>query len=286
MTSITSPLRYPGGKAKALKRILPLIPTEFSEYREPFLGGGSVFISLKKRDPNLFCRISDLNLDVYFFWKTLHENPDNLINAILTIKKGCKNGRNLYTKLAKAKPSGVFCRALRFYILNRITFSGTVDSGGYSAEAFEKRFTLSRIENLRPLTNLLNNVEITTGSYERLLFEKGQNVFIFLDPPYWNARKSSLYGKNGNLNKSFDHSKFAENVKQCKHKWLITCDDSDFIRDLFSSFAYLYPWELQYGMNKKKVIIGKELFITNLGSQHAQRLSAELALREPVGTVM
>lgn len=39
---IKSPLRYPGGKSKALKEILPLIP-EFTEYREPMVGGGSIF---------------------------------------------------------------------------------------------------------------------------------------------------------------------------------------------------------------------------------------------------
>lgn len=37
---IKSPLRYPGGKSKAIKFIAPLIP-KFKEYREPFLGGGS-----------------------------------------------------------------------------------------------------------------------------------------------------------------------------------------------------------------------------------------------------
>jgi site-specific DNA-adenine methylase len=44
---ISGPLRYPGGKSKALKFIAPLIPN-FEEYREPFLGGGSVFIYLKQ----------------------------------------------------------------------------------------------------------------------------------------------------------------------------------------------------------------------------------------------
>ena len=44
---IKSPLRYPGGKSRAVKFIAPLIP-EFDEYREPFIGGGSVFIYLKQ----------------------------------------------------------------------------------------------------------------------------------------------------------------------------------------------------------------------------------------------
>ena len=40
-----SPLRYPGGKSRALKQILPLIPMSISEFREPFVGGGSVFFA-------------------------------------------------------------------------------------------------------------------------------------------------------------------------------------------------------------------------------------------------
>jgi DNA adenine methylase len=48
-------------------------------------------------------------------------------------------------------------------------------------------------------------------------------------------------------------------MKKCKHLWLITYDDCQEVRRLFS-FAYIYSWELQYGMTTKK---GKELFITN-----------------------
>jgi DNA adenine methylase len=225
-----------------------------------------VFIAIKQQNPDIVCRINDLNPDVYCFWRTLKKNPTELIDAITKVKKVSRNGKSLYAKLARAQTSGVFGRALRFYILNRISYSGTVDSGGYSSEAFEKRFTLSRIETLRPLANLLRNVEITNGNYENLLSKKGKNVFIFMDPPYWKTRKSTLYGKNGNLNKFFDHKQFAEDVTKCEHKWLITCDDSILIRELFS-FAHIYPWEMRYGMNKKQ-IKGKELFITNCESEH------------------
>lgn len=40
--------------------------------------------------------------------------------------------------------------------------------------------------------------------------------------------------KNGNLHKAFDHKRFAENMKQCPHKWLITYDYSQYVRELFS----------------------------------------------------
>lgn len=265
MRKLITPLRYPGGKSKALKKILPLIPDDICEYREPFVGGGSVFVALKQKNPNLFCELNDLNPDVSAFWSCLQHNPTHFITAIREIKKNTKNGKQLYSKLANSRPEGIFGKALRFYILNRITYSGTVDSGGYSSESFYKRFTDSVIEKLEPLSELLKNVEISNESYEHLLVKGGKDVFIFLDPPYWKPRYSPLYGKRGSLNKFFDHEKFAILVEKCKHKWLITCDDSEMIRNLFpSSKFHVFPWELLYnGMHKKKGVKGKELCITN-----------------------
>jgi DNA adenine methylase len=197
-----------------------------------------------------------------------------LIDSITQIRKIWKDGRNLYSRLASSRPSGVFGRALRFYILNRITYSGIADSGGYSAESFERRFTKSKIDALLFLSKLLNNVEITDESYERLLLKKGKDVFIFLDPPYWKARSFSLYGKNGLMNRFFDHRKFAENVRKCKHKWLITCDDAPEMRDLFSFAPHIYSWKMMYsGLHKKKAIQGKELFITNYEPESALQLT-------------
>jgi DNA adenine methylase len=43
-----SPLRYPGGKSKAIDNIIPHIPLDIKEFREPFVGGGSVFLGFKK----------------------------------------------------------------------------------------------------------------------------------------------------------------------------------------------------------------------------------------------
>lgn len=272
---IRSPLRYPGGKSRAVAKILPLIPESFAEYREPFLGGASVFTAVRQKHPKKIFRVNDLNFDVFSFWKTLQEKPAELTKAVLAIKERCKDGKHLHSILIRSETKGIFGRALRYYILNRISYSGIVDSGGYSAESFEKRFTLSKIKNIAPISALLKNVKITNESYERLLFREGKDVFIFLDPPYWTQRKSPLYGKSGNLNKFFDHEQFAENVKKCKHKWLITCDDSDFIRELFS-FAHVYPWEMKYnGMHKKKAVNGKELFITNIKLDFQQSSNAK-----------
>ena len=156
-------------------------------------------------------------------------------------------------------------RAAAFFIYNRITFSGTSLSGGFSEGAFKGRFTESSIQRLNEFAQVINGSKITNYDYEELLNKDGDNVFIFLDPPYYSATKSALYGKNGNMHKSFDHERFAENMRNCKHNWLITYDDSTFIRDLFS-FANIIPWTLTYGMrnvNDNSDQNGKEIFISN-----------------------
>ncbi len=74
-----------------------------------------------------------------------------------------------------------------------------------------------------------------------------------------------MYGKDGDLHTSFDHQKFAKNMENCKHQWLITYDNSEEIRNNFKGFNII-DWELQYGMNnykQGKAEKGKEIFISN-----------------------
>ena len=256
-----SPLRYPGGKSRAIKQILPLLPASMQEFREPFVGGGSVYLAVRSIfGRNISYWINDLNYDLYCFWKY----ADRIAEEIQRLKTEHPDGRELYAFLKEGMTSD-FERAVRFFIMNRITFSGVMDAGGYSQQAFESRFTASSIQRLRNIKGCLAGTTVTHGDYEELLFKDGQGVFIFLDPPYLSATKSKLYGHKGALHTGFDHERFAANMRKCRHRWLITYDDSPVIRELFS-FATLIEWELQYGMNNYKqgrAAKGKELFIKN-----------------------
>ena len=90
-----SPLRYPGGKTRAVKQILPLLPKEYSEFREPFVGGGSVFLAAKQRK-NADYIINDLNFDLFCFWKHAKENNNSLYEAVKKIKDLEHDGRALF----------------------------------------------------------------------------------------------------------------------------------------------------------------------------------------------
>ena len=261
---IKSPLRYPGGKSRAVKKILPLIPDDIQEFREPFVGGGSVFIALKQHLPDISYAINDLNYNLIAFWKTARDRNQEFRQVIESYREKFE-GDSLYRHFQPRQEQNTFDRAVRFFVLNRITFSGTADSGGYSSQAHHDRFTQSSIDRISPLQTLLARVSITHDDYANTITRAGSEVFLFLDPPYFSTVGSKLYGENGDLHQTFDHERFARIMKKSPHRWLITLDDCPEVRDMFS-WATILPWELQYGMDnycQTRAGIGKELFIMN-----------------------
>lgn len=271
---LKSPLRYPGGKSRAVGLISSIIPN-YQEYREPFVGGGSVFFNQKQINVNAKFWINDLYEPLYIFWKEAQEEIHGLIGLINNFKFRFSTGKELFFFLRENYSSlSTKEKAAAFFIFNRITFSGTSDSGGYSEGAYMGRFTPSSISRLLEVSPLLRNTVITNLDYAEVVGAPGNDVFIFLDPPYYSATKSALYGKNGNLHKSFDHVRFLETMKVCPHKWLITYDDCEYIRDLFS-FANIVSWDLKYGMrnvsNGESNQVGKELLIANFDFQISEK---------------
>ena len=63
--SLKTPLRYPGGKSKAIKTLSQWYPKNISEYREPFIGGGSIAIDVTKSNPDIPIWINDLYCLLY-----------------------------------------------------------------------------------------------------------------------------------------------------------------------------------------------------------------------------
>ena len=270
---IRTPLRYPGGKQKALAQIFAQFPAQFSSFREPFVGGGSVFIAVRQAFPDAPVWINDLNPEVYSFWITARDQLPELVSTLRRIKDTAIDGKKLYLEWRDLKGGSVFDRAVRFFVMNRVTFSGTTDSGGYSSSAFQSRFTHSSLDRLELLGGVMGGVRVTNLDYREVVKPLGSSVqepsnssvFVFLDPPYWSATKSKLYGANGNLHAGFDHAAFAATLEACPHRWLVTYDDSPLIREYFE-FAQVSAWELQYGMNNYRQLRaakGAELFIRN-----------------------
>ncbi|MBA7591031.1 hypothetical protein ES708_33178 [subsurface metagenome] len=141
-------------------------------------------------------------------------------------------------------------------------------SGGYSKDAFKKRFTESSIDRLSDLKKILENVDIFNEDYSRLMNGSKNNVLIYLDPPYLKNKKSKLYGKNGDLHLNFDHDSFYNQVISCNHNLLISYDNS--LKNVRKFHNYknfnIYSMNIQYGMNniaRNRIPKKNELLITN-----------------------
>ena len=66
LKSLKTPLRYPGGKSRAVVKLFQYLPdlSQVKEFREPFIGGGSVALEITKRYPNMDVWVNDLYLSL------------------------------------------------------------------------------------------------------------------------------------------------------------------------------------------------------------------------------
>ncbi len=263
-----SPLRYPGGKQKAIDQISRMFPDAAKEYREPLVGGGSVYFHAKTMGFAQKYWINDKFEELVSFWNTV-QNPTTCKKLERELEKLRANFesadeiKEYFLKARKENPSSEFRKAFLFFFFNRVTFSGTTRAGGFSSSASTRRFTASSIERLKPMPEALDGTKITNLDFKDIIREPGKDVFLFLDPPYYTANR--LYGHGGSLH-LFDHEGLAALLHASKHRFLITYDDCQEIRDLYS-WANIVPWSLQYGMNNcnlnNESKIGAELFISN-----------------------
>lgn len=268
MKLISSCLRWPGGKHRAIPQILAKLPKDIIEWREPCLGGGNIFLAAIQNNIAKSYWVNDLYSELINFWKVVSDqHATNLMQEWLryycsfsvSVKK---DQFNLFQKTHWNDTINEEVRhsaldAIRFFFINRCSFSGSTMSGGFSASAAVDRFTYSSIDRIALCTKYFSQAKITNLDYSALIDEPGAGVFLMLDPPYSNARK--LYGVRGNLHE-FPHTELAERLKSTKHKFLITYGDIPEIGDLYS-WANIEPFTIKYGMSKKKT--GAEVFISN-----------------------
>ena len=275
LKSLKTPLRYPGGKSRALSKLFQYLPdlSQVKEYREPFIGGGSVAIEIGKRYPKLDIWVNDLYEPLYNFWRELQENGVEMRDQLVQLK-------NLHPEPVSARvlfqqskdylnetPSNQsnLSRAVAFYIVNKCSFSGLTESSSFSKQASESNFSMRGIEKLPDYSLMIKKWKITNLSYEEL-FCDSKSTFIYLDPPY--EIGSNLYGKRGNMHKGFDHDQFAVDCDRFVSPQLISYNSSQLIRDRFkegwtaAEFAHTYTMR-SVGCYNTDQASRKELVLTN-----------------------
>ena len=275
--ALKTPLRYPGGKSKAIKTLTPWFPQIISEYREPFIGGGSIAIQITKLYPDIPVWINDLYVPLYNFWTQLRDRGEELSERVReekqrTLDEGDKDkvtakAKELFNKYKEEIDTyDDFEKAVAFFIMNKCSYSGLTENSTFSQSASNSNFSLVGADKLAQFSELIKHWKITNIDYSEVMRAHGSsNTFVFLDPPY--DIKDFLYGKNREMHKSFDHNRFAEDVYNCVHKFMITYNVNDRLMELYKNYN-LKEWKLRYSMAHRgdkgtDENIKTELLVTN-----------------------
>jgi DNA adenine methylase len=248
--SVRSPLRYPGGKSRAVETLIGYIPYGTETLVSPFLGGGSLELACAANGMTVYA--ADAFLPLINFWQHAKDMPVMLaerVQAYYPLK------RNRFYTLQKriVDMENNLERAAIFYVLNRSSFSGVTLSGGMSPE--HKRFTKSAIERLRNFR--APNLHVTCADFADTL-AKYPSDFVYLDPPYANGER--LYGTQGDMHDGFDHEGLADLLRE-RTGWMLSYNDHPDIRKMYDGFDFQTP-EWKWGMSNGKE--SNELLILNV----------------------
>ena len=241
---LKTPLRYPGGKSRACTKMGQFFPDlrEYVEFREPFLGGGSVAIHVSKLYPHLKITVNDLYEPLINFWMNLQMFGDDLTKELKNLKIAHCNqdsARCLFAEMKDVINDSKYSnleRAVAFYIVNKCSFSGLTESSSFSAQASDSNFSMRGIEKLPEYSEIISHWHINSYSYEYCFrTDIHEGLFMYLDPPY--DIKDNLYGKKGSMHKSFDHDKFAADCDQHNDtKMLISYNSDQLVKDRFKNW--------------------------------------------------
>lgn len=287
-------LAYPGGKWKALPLILPLIPDNVEDWREPFFGGGSVTLGFIQSAKARWCKrflVGDLAPEIWAYWKGVQESaPEVVAIASEWFTKACPTQFELakltpadqpYEQVAEQayKEGAAFfkwcetvdCgsltlaqRAARTFLVNKISFSGMGDSGSMSKDRFS-HFRLSNCTAMTDIQPILKHIEIINAPFQETMANVTDKSFVFLDPPYIAQEKSGLYGRGGDTHHGFPHQELADLCRSLVCPWLMTLDDSIAARKLYAG-CNIQPFTIAYTMavhNAADALAGEEIFIAN-----------------------
>ena len=282
MKSLKTPLRYPGGKSRACTKMDVYIPDlrDYKEYREPFLGGGSVAIHITKKYPHLDIWVNDLYEPLYNFWRVLQDDGYKLYKRLQELKSrypdpGSAKGLFLEAKeLVNDYSISPLHRACSFYVINKCSFSGLTESSSFSKQASDNNFSMRGIEKLQGYTQIIKDWKITNLSYEQLLTDD-KKCFTYLDPPY--DIKDNLYGKKGSMHNGFNHDDFAADCDRFIGHQLISYNSSQLVKDRFKDYQ-TGEFDLTYTMRSvgeymREQKERKELLLFNYGTEGLAELN-------------
>lgn len=295
-TGIHSPFRYPGGKFYARALILGHIPSH-TVYIEPFAGGGSIFFAKNKVATN---HLNDKDKDLIEVFKVIRDRPEQLIRLLhhfaeseipAELTKNVKIGeilpatKELHTFFKNSyKPSTVFERVLRWFYLNRTSYSGIMNVQNMYW-GYGDKFSMQPKNwpaNIRRTSEKLTGVELTCLDFEIVIDNAPAGALLFIDPPYFNADQDKFYACPF---LKADHYRLAECLKRNSERLnlFVTYDDTPEVLALYDWIKETHNKEWNYciqrtddqknGSSRKgERYKGKELFLLNYSTNDIERI--------------
>lgn len=250
-----TPLRYPGGKTRAVQQLLGYVPADAERLVSPFFGGGA--FELACADAGLEVVGSDLFEPLVVFWQQVLSAPGAVADQAQRFVP-MTPGRfyRMQSSFASFTHDPVLAAAV-FFVINRSSFSGLTLSGGASHTSMA---TPEDVDALRLFS--APGVRVAHSDYEvAMLAHLPPRTLLYCDPPYALGAGSNLYGERGSHHLRFDHLRLHRVLSETPAPWLLSYNDCQLVRELYSDYHIERPsW--MYGMSNDNE--SREVLVVNL----------------------
>jgi DNA adenine methylase len=249
-----------GGKRFLAKEIVTLIPSSHNLYIEVFGGALNVFYAKKNPTKGKYREVvNDFNSDLINLHRTIRNNPRLLskyLNHLFVSRELFQ-----YIKSGKYQPRNRVEKASFYYYRLQMSFGAKGDNFAMSAKSRKPK---NIYKDFLKWSQRLKGVTIENMDFEKLIknYDRAES-FFYCDPPYVSTES---YYKNIKTFDLDDHKRLYLALKQIKGKFLLSYNDTPFIRDLYKDFKIIESGEIEYILGKnfhgksKRV---RELFIVN-----------------------
>lgn len=238
-------VKWAGGKKQLLSEIENHIPQQFSEYYEPFVGGGAVLFHLQPKR----AVINDSNAELINLYTVIKESSEELIENLKQHKneekyyyhiRGIDRDKKKYQQLTHIQ------RASRIIFLNKTCFNGLFrvnSSGEFNTPfGFYKKPNIVNDIKIRAVSNYFskNDIQIFNTDYEKSLSTIKKGAFVYFDPPYDPLSDSSSftgYTKHGfGKNNQEQLRNVCDLLNDKGVKFLLSNSSTEFIRNLYKDY--------------------------------------------------
>jgi DNA adenine methylase len=227
-------VKWVGGKQALAPTLVSYFPTDFTNYFEPFLGGGSVLLSVRPEQ----AYASDQNnwlIDTYNAvkddWKAVAKVLDKL-----------ENTRESFLEIRKIQPQTLqpAKRAAHFIYLNKTCFRGLFrvnKQGQFNVPYGEYDRRYYSPENLKAVSDALQHVNFHCCDFEETATQAKSGDFVYFDPPYYKLGGFSDFNRyTANQFREMDHVRLASLCNELDKngvRWAVSNSDTPLIRSLF-----------------------------------------------------